>query len=203
MGKHDPYSNSKNCTELVTAAYRRSFFEHHGVAVASARAGNVIGGGDWAVDRIIPDFFRASALGTELMVRSPDATRPWQHVLEPLSGYLTLAERLFTGGQSFAQSWNFGPGDEDAKPVRWLLSELVGLMPGSAWQKTSEPSVHEANYLKLDSSLARSRLGWKPQWDIRRALEKTVEWQLQWTRKQDMKQASLKQISEYHAASEE
>ena len=197
MGGHDPYSSSKGCAELITAAYRDSFLASAGIAVASARAGNVIGGGDWAMDRLLPDFFRAAKAGHVLEVRYPDATRPWQHVLEPLSGYLTLAEQLFTHGQPVAQAWNFGPADEDAKPVRWLLDRLTAQMPGTSWRHVGGEHVHEAGYLKLDSSKARSLLHWSPRWALAEALSRTVDWQQAWNSGRDMRDFSLRQIAEH------
>jgi CDP-glucose 4,6-dehydratase len=199
MGGQDPYSNSKGCAELVTAAYRASFLASAGVAVGSARAGNVIGGGDWASDRLIPDFFRAVRDGRALQVRFPDATRPWQHVLEPLSGYLALAEHLLTQGQAFAEPWNFGPGEEDAKPVRWLLDHLTAQMPGTEWHQLGGELLHEAGFLKLDSSKARSRLQWTPRWALVEALHRTVDWYLAWKAGRDMHVFSLGQIAEHQA----
>ncbi len=203
MGGHDPYSSSKGCAELVTAAFRDSFLGGNGAALASARAGNVIGGGDWATDRLIPDFFRAAQAGRALEIRHPDATRPWQHVLEPLSGYLALAEQLFHDGQAFAEAWNFGPADEDARPVRWLLSRLTALMPGASWHQPPAEHVHEAGLLKLDSSKARSRLRWAPRWNLPVALEKTVSWQLAWQAGRDMRGFTLEQIADYQAVAAE
>lgn len=199
MGGHDPYSSSKACAELVTSAYRQSFLATAGVALASARAGNVIGGGDWSTDRLIPDFFRAAQASQSLEVRFPDATRPWQHVLEPLSGYLALAERLFTHGQAAAEAWNFGPGDDDAKPVRWLLSRLTELVPGASWHHPGGHQLHEAGYLKLDSSKARSQLQWAPRWELEQALRKTVDWHLAWSANRDMHSFSLEQIAEHQS----
>ena len=197
MGGHDPYSNSKGCAELVTSAYRASFLASAGVALGSARAGNVIGGGDWAGDRLIPDFFRAAQAGRALEVRFPDATRPWQHGLEPLSGYLALAEHLFAHGQAFAEPWNFGPGEEDAKPVRWLLDHLTAQMPGTQWHQPGGEQLHEAGFLKLDSSKARARLQWAPRWSLVEALHRTVDWHLAWTAGRDMQGFSLEQIAEH------
>jgi CDP-glucose 4,6-dehydratase len=184
MGGHDPYSNSKGCSELVTNAYRKSFFSaldfgsKHQVALASARAGNVIGGGDYAKDRLIPDLLRAVQAGEKVKIRSPNAIRPWQHVLEPLSGYLLLAERLYTEGMAFAEGWNFGPNDDDAKPVEWIVQKFCELVPGSrGYEIDKNPQPHEAHYLKLDISKARSRLGWQPRWNLETALEKIVEWE--------------------------
>ena len=197
LGGHDPYSSSKACSELVTAAYRHSFLDAAGVALASARAGNVIGGGDWAVDRLLPDFLRALDAGVALQIRSPNAIRPWQHVLEPLSGYLLLAERLFTEQAAFAEAWNFGPADEDARPVRWIVEQLVSTTPGAAWVCDATSQPHEASHLKLDSSKARARLGWLPHWQLATALDKTLEWHAAWRRGEDMHAVTLAQIAEY------
>jgi len=197
MGGHDPYSSSKGCSELVTAAYRRSFLAEAGVAVASARAGNVIGGGDWAEDRLIPDFLRAIDNNNTLIVRSPNAIRPWQHVLEPLAGYLLLAEQLFMQGDKFAQGWNFGPSDEDAKTVAWILDKLISTVPNANWQIDQQPQPHEANYLKLDSSKARTHLGWQPRWNLEIALQKIMDWHQDWRNGGDTHQFSLMQIAEY------
>jgi CDP-glucose 4,6-dehydratase len=200
MGGYDPYSSSKGCSELVSAAYRRSFLGPAGIHLASARAGNVIGGGDWAADRLIPDFLRALDAGKTLTIRSPNATRPWQHVLEPLSGYLALAERLYTEGQGFADAWNFGPEESDARPVQWIVEHLCSQTPGSAWQCDNAPQPHEANYLKLDSSKAKVKLGWRPRWTLQSALGRTLVWHHAWKRGADMAATSLEQIREYEAA---
>jgi CDP-glucose 4,6-dehydratase len=199
MGGHDPYSSSKGCAELVTAAYRRSFLQQSGVAVASARAGNVIGGGDWAPDRLIPDFLRAIDAGQQPIIRCPNAIRPWQHVLEPLSGYITLAEHLFIDGPIFAEAWNFGPVDEDVRTVSWIIERLVAATPGSSWRLDQCPQLHEANHLKLDSSKARARLGWQARWRLQTALEKTLEWHACWRDGEDMRQRTLAQIAAYQA----
>lgn len=200
MGGHDPYSNSKGCSELVTSAYRQSFLSDKGIAVASARAGNVIGGGDWAVDRLIPDFLRAIDAGETLVVRSPHAIRPWQHVLEPLSGYLTLAERLYRDGEEFATAWNFGPADEDARTVSWILDTLKEIRSDVSWKCDDSPQPHEAHYLKLDSSKARTLLGWSPRWLLEIALEKVFDWHEVWHRKDDVRAVTLRQIEEYQKA---
>jgi CDP-glucose 4,6-dehydratase len=197
MGGYDPYSSSKGCAELVTAAYRNSFFVEPGVAVATARAGNVIGGGDWAADRLLPDFLRAIDTRAALTIRSPGAIRPWQHVLEPLSGYLTLAEQLYLHGSAFAEPWNFGPADEDAQTVGWIVEHLASRNPGMAWCCDPSSQLHEANYLKLDSSKARTQLAWKPRWRLQTALDKTLAWHNGWRSGQDMRAISLAQISEY------
>jgi CDP-glucose 4,6-dehydratase len=193
LGGRDPYSSSKACSELVTAAYRDSFLAKAGVAVASGRAGNVIGGGDWAADRLVPDFFRAVGERRALSVRFPGATRPWQHVLEPLSGYLQLAEQLLDG-QPRAAAWNFGPADEDAWTVRRILDHLSERVPGAAWHDGGGEHVHEAGYLKLDSSKARSELGWAPHWTLDQALQRTVDWHQAWVAGQDMHAFTLAQI---------
>jgi CDP-glucose 4,6-dehydratase len=199
VGGHDPYSSSKACVEILTASWRRSYFERNQVAVATARAGNVIGGGDWATDRLVPDFLQALDRGETLQIRSPEAIRPWQHVLEPLSGYLSLAEYLFTDGCAYAEAWNFGPADEDARSVRWIVERLLAASPGpgATWECEQEPQPHEANYLKLDSSKARTCLGWKPRWRLETALDKTLEWHNDWRHGKDMHAISQAQIAEY------
>ena len=199
MGGFDPYSSSKGCAELVTAAYRRSFLEPAGIALASARAGNVIGGGDWAPDRLIPDFLRAMDAGETLKIRSPLSTRPWQHVLEPLSGYLMLAEQLYTGGARFAEAWNFGPADEDSRSVRWIVERMAEMCKEVNWQCDEAPQPHEANYLKLDSSKAHKFLNWQPRWRLQTALQKTVEWHEAWRKTEDMRTVTLAQIADYQS----
>lgn len=199
MGGHDPYSASKGCAELVTAAYRTAFLAASGAGVATARAGNVIGGGDWADDRLIPDFLRAIDQGAELVIRSPRATRPWQHVLEPLSGYLMLAERLFGKGAEYAEGWNFGPREEDAKPVEWLLGEFAKAFPGMSW-RTEANTLHEAHYLSLDSSKAHHRLGWRPRWGLQTALVQTAAWHKAWRNSEDMAAFTQAQIGLYRQA---
>ena len=200
MGGFDPYSSSKACSELVTAAYRRSFLEPAGIHLASARAGNVIGGGDWAADRLVPDFLRALDAGQTLTVRSPLATRPWQHVLEPLSGYLMLAEKLFTEGQGFAEAWNFGPEEADARSVQWIVENLCSQVSDSSWQCDSLPQPYEANTLKLDSSKAKVQLGWRPRWNLQTALGMTLSWHQVWKQGSDMAVISAHQFQEYEVA---
>jgi CDP-glucose 4,6-dehydratase len=207
MGGYDPYSSSKGCAELVTAAYRRSFFavtpDDNRAAIASARAGNVVGGGDWAVDRIVPDCVRAFLAGEKVALRNPQATRPWQHVLEPLAGYLLLAERLATAGAArvdFADAWNFGPNESDALPVGELVEILVRHWgEGAGWVDDSAPKPHEAHYLKVDSSKARARLGWRPVLGVQEALA----WCADWYRRQAAGEAALslclEQITRYQA----
>jgi CDP-glucose 4,6-dehydratase len=203
MGGFDPYSNSKGCAELVASAYRNSFFNpakynEHKVALASVRAGNVIGGGDWAADRLIPDILRAISDGKPVVIRSPHAIRPWQHVLEPLSGYLLLAEKLYTQGVDYAEGWNFGPNDEDAKPVQWIVERLTEQWgDGASWQLDGGDHPHEAHYLKLDCSKARMRIDWQPRWQLARTLEMIVAWQRAWLAKEDMRSFTLKQIKQY------
>jgi CDP-glucose 4,6-dehydratase len=182
MGGHDPYSSSKGCAELVTAAYRRSFFATsttgQGTGVGSARAGNVIGGGDWAPDRLLPDCIRAFQRGQQVALRSPQSTRPWQHVLEPLTGYLTLAERLAGADASaFAEAWNFGPTDADALPVSAIVEIAAQLWgTGVGWVGDLGPKPHEARHLKVDAAKARARLGWQPVLGVREAVAWSVEW---------------------------
>lgn len=202
LGGHDPYSSSKACAEHVTAAYRRSFFRDAGVAVASARAGNVIGGGDWADDRLVPDFFRAADRGEPVRCRYPGALRPWQHVLEPVSGYVALAEALIRDREQAAEAWNFGPVEDDAKPVGWILDRLTDLYGAPAWVGDGADHPHEAGLLKLDSSKARQRLGWRPSWRLDRALSETVAWHQAWRRGEDMRQVSLAQIERFTARAE-
>lgn len=199
MGGFDPYSSSKGCAELVTAAYRQSFMVPAGIALASARAGNVIGGGDWAVDRLIPDFLRAMDAGETLTIRSPQSTRPWQHVLEPLSGYLRLAEQLYLDGAGFAEAWNFGPADEDARPVKWIVERMAEMRQDVHWQCDETPQPHEANYLKLDSSKARTQLHWQPRWRLQTALQKTLAWHDAWRNAEDMRAVTLAQINDYQS----
>ena len=200
LGGYDPYSSSKACAELVTAAYRQSFFSKADApSVATARAGNVIGGGDWSEDRLIPDAIKAFQESKSLVIRNPSATRPWQHVLEPLNGYLMLAESLFTEGRRFAQSWNFGPEDKDCKTVKWMLDDLVKIWGNDAsWvlEQTAQP--HEANYLKLDCSKAKHELNWYPRWEISKVLEMIVNWHKSYSSGADMKNICLQEIKKYN-----
>lgn len=200
MGGHDPYSNSKGCAELVTSAYRNSFFspQKSQNAVASARAGNVIGGGDWSLDRLIPDAIKAFEAGESLMIRNPLATRPWQHVLEPLSGYLILCQALYQDGYSFASGWNFGPQDDDTRSVQEVIDLMISQWNGAArWEKEGSEQPHEAQLLKLDCSKARQKLGWVPKWDLPRAIENIVEWQKSFQSNSNMQEISLAQINRY------
>jgi CDP-glucose 4,6-dehydratase len=203
MGGYDPYSNSKGCAELVTAAYRNSYFhpekyKEHGVAIGSGRAGNVIGGVDWAGDRLIPDIMRAITDGQPVNIRSPHAIRPWQHVLEPLSGYLLLAEKLFTEGTNYAEGWNFGPSDEDAKPVQWIVEQLTRTWgEGASWKLDGGNHPHEAHYLKLDCSKAKMRLDWQPRWHLGDALAAIIEWHRAHRNGRDMHELTMRQIEAY------
>ena len=177
MGGFDPYSSSKGCAELITSSWRRSFFSKAGISLSSVRAGNVIGGGDWSLDRLIPDFVRSIDAGRELTIRSPRSTRPWQHVLEPLSGYLLLAERLMTGGPHFADGWNFGPDVNSVRDVEAIASLMCRLWGEPAKMRVIEDnSLHEASNLVLDSSKAVFGLGWKPVWGVDTAIERVVSW---------------------------
>lgn len=202
LGGHDPYSASKACSEIVTAAYRSSFLQHAGVAVASVRAGNVIGGGDWAEDRLLPDVLRASDSGRPVRIRHPEATRPWQHVLDPLSGYLALARELLQtpSDSELTGAWNFGPSDEDTRPVRWLLDHCAARLPGFDWAPEAGPFPHEAPCLRLDSGKARSRLHWAPRWRLAQALDRTIEWHRAWKGGAPMQPICFAQIEAHTAA---
>lgn len=199
MGGFDPYSSSKGCSELVTAAYRNSFFNaQHGAAVATARAGNVIGGGDWATDRLIPDCIGALLAGEPVRIRNPHAIRPWQHVLEPLSGYLGLARRLYESGTEYAEGWNFGPADDDAKPVEWIVQRLCRQWGnGARYEIDAGDHPHEAHYLKLDCSKSRMRLGWQPRWNLEKTLHGIIEWVNVYSSSGDLRRCCLEQIERY------
>ncbi len=206
LGGYDPYSSSKACSELATAAYRNSFFNPgnyslHGVGIASARAGNVIGGGDWGTDRLVPDCVKAILRGERIVIRNPKAVRPWQHVLEPLSGYLLLAQNLYKDGPGYAEAWNFGPDENDAKPVEWVVKKICALWRGNASYEIDQGKhPHEASYLKLDCAKARSRLDWQPVWNLDSALHRVVEWTMAYQKSQDVRDVCLKQINEYMQA---
>ncbi len=209
LGGYDPYASSKACSELVTAAYRNSFFnpeksDRHGMAIASARVGNVIGGGDWADDRLIPDCVRALLKGDKIIIRNPEAIRPWQHMLEPLRGYLLLAQKLYKEGAGYCGGWNFGPDDHDARPVEWLVQQLCSKWGQSASyliDKTTQP--HEAHCLKLDCSKAKSALGWHPRWNLEKALDSIIEWTKAYQEGKDLTKVCLQQIEEYSKTSPE
>jgi len=202
MGGFDPYSNSKGCSELVISAYHQSFFSdtQQTTAVGSARAGNVIGGGDWAENRLIPDFMQAIMEGRPLTIRSPSSIRPWQHVLEPLRGYLTLAEKLSENGNKFSEGWNFGPHQSDSREVQWIINHISKLWgEGATWLLDTNPHPHEATYLKLDCSKALTLLGWEPRISLATTLEWIVEWYKQYSKKSDMRKVTLQEITRYEA----
>jgi CDP-glucose 4,6-dehydratase len=197
LGGRDPYSASKGITEIAVASYRDSFLSDAGVRVATARAGNVIGGGDWSSDRLVPDCFRALESGIPLKIRSSNAVRPWQHVLDPLAGYIRLAELLHTRGSEFAGPWNFGPNESSHKPVSWLVEHMRSQMTQLSWEIDLATVVHESRLLTLDSSKARSALGWEPRWDLERSLGQTLRWHKAWASEADMSKISTQQIEEY------
>jgi CDP-glucose 4,6-dehydratase len=206
LGGEDPYSSSKACAEMVAAAYRSSFFgsgshgRTRGAAIATARAGNAIGGGDWAADRLVPDLARAAREGRKALIRNPDSIRPWQFVLEPIAGYLRLAERLYAQGAEYAEAWNFGPDEPGAKSVRWIAERLCAAWPGAAGLELDEsPQPREAACLKLDSSKAKSRLGWRPTWDLETALRKIVDWDRAYARGEDAYSVTARQVREFEA----
>lgn len=203
MGGYDPYSNSKGCAELVTSAYRQSYFPvekytKHQVAIASARAGNVIGGGDWSEDRLIPDAIKAFEANETLIIRNPLATRPWQHVLEPLSGYLVLAQALYQEGAKFDGAWNFGPRDDDARTVQEVINLLIKNWGSVAsWTQDQSEQPHEAHSLKLDCSKARQYLSWTPCWSLEQAIENITQWHHAYQKQSNMREISLQQIRKY------
>lgn len=209
MGGFDPYSSSKGCAELLAGSWRRSYFatpDHpdRGPALATARAGNVIGGGDWSEDRLVPDILRAFAAGDPVLIRSPAALRPWQHVIEPLAGYLTLAEKLWNHGSEFAEGWNFGPDSRSEKPVSYIVDKLASLWGDKAgWRLADGWQPHEAHLLKLDSAKARARLGWQPRWTVDKALAATVSWQKGLLSGQAARELVLSQIADYQASGQE
>lgn len=203
LGGYDPYSSSKACAELVSQAYRQSFFNHH-IALATVRAGNVIGGGDWSEDRLIPDIIRAWGKNQPVLIRNPEAQRPWQHVLEPLCGYLLLAKKLYpdennsASSQKYTQAYNFGPNESDAQPVKWVLDKMALLWGDSVqWQQEKTHQPHEAQLLRLDSSQAKQQLGWTPQWPLPVALKKTINWYQAFAQNTDMLSLTYQQIEAY------
>jgi CDP-glucose 4,6-dehydratase len=203
MGGHDPYSSSKGCAELVTSAYQRSYFpvenfEKHRIAIASVRAGNVIGGGDWTADQLLPDIIRAFLKKEPVLIRSPHSVRPWQFVLEPLNGYLMVAESLASDPTKAIGPWNFGPEDKDAKPVAWIVKNMVRLWQnGVSWKIDERNHPHEAHCLKLDSSKARTLLDWRPRLSLDKALDWVVEWYKAYAEKKNMHDLTLEQISRF------
>lgn len=203
LGGHDPYSSSKACVELLCASWRESFLRERGVALATARAGNVIGGGDWADDRLLPDILRTWTAGQTLTLRYPGAVRPWQHVLDPLQGYLLLAQALLEQGQAMAQAWNFGPDSEGTASVGDVVQSMAKAWPGEArWQVESTSQPHEAGLLTLDSSKARQQLGWRPRWNLEQALQRTLQWHRAWRDGQDMQQYSRAQIADHEGGNQ-
>jgi CDP-glucose 4,6-dehydratase len=200
LGGLDPYSSSKACSEIATSAYRSSFLNKSGIKIASARAGNVIGGGDWANDRLIPDFFRSIDNNKILNIRSPKAVRPWQHVLDPLSGYLMLAEKLVNEGDNFAEAWNFGPENTGTRTVSWILKRFSKKFKKAKFKINKQKNYHESKLLNLNISKAKSKLGWKPVWSIESAIDNTIEWYENYKRKENMLEFSIKQIKAYQSS---
>lgn len=198
MGGYDPYSSSKGCCELLISSFRNSFFRHSETKIASVRAGNVIGGGDWSDDRLVPDILKAIVSDQAPVIRNPLAVRPWQHVLEPISGYLKLAEKLCSNDAGFAEGWNFGPNDTDCKSVEWITSRLIELTNFTGvWEQDPGFNPHEANLLKLDISKAKNRLGWKPKWNLDTSLQKIIEWHNTFLITANTEEITNKQILEY------
>lgn len=197
MGGYDPYSSSKGCVELITAAYRKSFMREMSIGLASARAGNVIGGGDWAEDRLIPDILRAFERNEKVTIRNHMSIRPWQHVLEPLSGYLLLAQNLYINPHEYSEAWNFGPNDDDSRTVEWIINYMVGKWPGASWEKDNALNVHEAGYLKLDISKAKARLKWKPTWRLESTIDRIINWHRLWLLNEDMQRECIVEINEF------
>ena len=199
MGGHDPYSSSKGCCELLVSSYRRSYFnDKNSASLASVRAGNVIGGGDWSKDRLIPDILNSFKDSKTVKIRNPKSIRPWQHVLEPLSGYLILAERLYINGDKYAEAWNLGPDIEDCKTVEWILNNMVKKWgEGASWKYEKNDNLHEANFLKLDCTKAASMLNWFPKWKLDYTLSLIIDWYKQFINKSDMRDICLKEISKY------
>jgi CDP-glucose 4,6-dehydratase len=197
MGGYDPYSSSKGCAELVTSAYRRSFLEKQGIGLASVRSGNVIGGGDWADDRLIPDILRSFEKNKCIVIRNPKSTRPWQHVLEPLSGYMILAQNLYNNPQAFSQGWNFGPNDNDVRPVSWILDKMIERWGDAKWELDQGVHPHEASYLRLDISKVKEKLNWTPTWRLEQTLDYIIDWHKHYLNGANMKSVSLDQIALY------
>jgi len=194
MGGHDPYSSSKGCAELVSSAYRSSFLADKNIGLASARAGNVIGGGDWAIDRLIPDILKSFEKNEPVVIRNPGATRPWQHVLEPLSGYLIIAQKLYENPNKYAESWNFGPDKKDVRTVQWIVDQMLELWPGNSWLLDEGKNPHEAELLNLDISKASKILDWQPTWDLHRTLKNIIHWHRLWLEGADMKKICEEEV---------
>jgi len=196
VGGHDPYSSSKACVELLVASYRKSFFsDNQTVSIATARAGNVIGGGDWSEDRLIPDIINSFERGETVSIRSPNAIRPWQHVLEPLFGYLLLAEKLYgDAGRDYSEAWNFGPTSEGAQSVQWVVEHIAQHWKGAMWEINEDQQLHEAKILKLDSTKAYEKLGWQTRWTLAETLQNVTAWYLAEQLGVDVKQVCYEQI---------
>ncbi len=197
MGGYDPYSASKGCSELVTSSYRNSFMNELEIGLASARAGNVIGGGDWSEDRLIPDIFNAIKNNFPLIIRNPNAIRPWQHVLEPLSGYLKLAESLYKEPMAYNHAWNFGPEEKDSKSVEWVANKINASCPEFSWSIDNKSNPHEANHLKLNIKKAKENLNWKPIWPLEKAIEKVIDWHKEFNSEKNILSLCRSQIEEY------
>jgi CDP-glucose 4,6-dehydratase len=203
LGGHDPYSSSKACAEMIVSSYRQSFFNpsrysQHRVAIASVRAGNVIGGGDWANDRLVPDIIRAFLENRSVRIRFPKSVRPWQHVLEPVRGYLRVAQRLFDHGPAYGEAWNFGPDYSDARPVDWIVERLAQMWgPTARWELDGGEHPHETKMLRLDWSKAAAQLEWRPLSGLSQALEMTVDWYKAWAQQKDMRAFTMEQIERY------
>jgi CDP-glucose 4,6-dehydratase len=197
MGGYDPYSSSKGCAELVASSYRSSFLQYKGIGLASVRAGNVIGGGDWADDRLVPDILKSFENGNPVLIRNPKAIRPWQHVLEPLSGYLVLAQKLYENPREYSEGWNFGPYDNDVKSVDWILDFMIELWPGASWELNDNEKLHEAATLNLDISKASELLGWTPTWDLPMTLRAIIRWHKLWLDGSDMRKVCVNEIENF------
>lgn len=197
LGGYDPYSSSKAASELVTSSYRNSYFNNLKIGLASARAGNVIGGGDWSEDRLVPDIFKSIESGKPLLIRNPSSIRPWQHVLEPLAGYLTLLEALYNDPLNFNEAWNFGPEEKDSKSVEWIVNKIINSYPDSNWSVDKDNHPHEANTLKLDISKAKNNLSWKPRWNLEYTIQKIIDWHKAYDKSEDILSVCSKQIEQY------
>ncbi len=198
LGGHDPYSSSKACSELVTHAFTKSYYNGSSIGLASARAGNVIGGGDWSKDRLVPDILLAFQEKKPVVIRNPQSIRPWQHVLEPLHGYLLLAEKLYNEGRLYSEAWNFGPKDDDARSVEWILDEMASKWgDGASWINDTSENPHEANFLKLDISKASARIGWSPKWNLNQALDHIISWHKDWLKQRPARDICLEQIEQF------
>lgn len=197
LGGDDPYSCSKACVELITASYRKSFFNGGNIAVSTVRAGNVIGGGDWSTNRLLPDLFRSLETSGPVKIRSPGAVRPWQHVLEPLAGYLKLAELMYNAPDMYSDAWNFGPDQIDAKPVSWIVDRVIQKLPAIQWHFDDGPHPKESTLLVLDNSKVKSELNWHPRWNIKSALRETIDWYMEWKNNNRMDQVCFQQIDRY------